>query len=81
MPGTERPSFNNKVVKTLTLEQLIEQHPNADVAYVTAEWNRVNEVAINSTPADAPKKKLTATEKAAIDKEIADLQQQEQEGS
>lgn len=39
-----KPSFNDKVVKGMKLEDLIEQHPNADVDYVTKEYERINDV-------------------------------------
>ena len=41
MAGTQRPNFNEKVVKTLTFDQLVEQHPNADPDYLRSEYNRI----------------------------------------
>lgn len=42
MAGNQKPSFNTKVVAKMTLEELIEMHPNADVDYTTSEWKRIN---------------------------------------
>lgn len=40
--GYFKPSFNEDVIKGMTLERLIELHPLADVDYIKAEHERVN---------------------------------------
>lgn len=38
----QRPSFNDKVVKTMTFDQLVELYPLADPDYLRSEWERIN---------------------------------------
>lgn len=35
-----KPSFNHKVIKGMSKEDLIEMHPDADVEHVVKEWEK-----------------------------------------
>jgi hypothetical protein len=54
-----KPSFNHQVIAGMTLKELLAEHPDADVEYVTKEWEKAG----GKHAAAAP-----ATEKAKEEK-------------
>lgn len=38
----QKPSFNHEVLKTMTKEEVIKQHPLADEDHVSKEWDKAN---------------------------------------
>lgn len=41
MAGNQKPSFNPKVVRGMTLSELVEMHPDADPEYVKREYEKI----------------------------------------